>query len=47
MWIPTLYFVEGIPYFLVNNVSVLMFAKMAGSDGRWRCSHPCFTSRGR
>ena len=26
MWIPTLYFVEGIPYFLVNNVSVLMIA---------------------
>lgn len=28
LWIPTLYFVEGVPYFLVNNVSVLMFAKL-------------------
>lgn len=27
-WVPTLYFTEGIPYFLVNNISVLMFAKM-------------------
>lgn len=28
LWVPTLYFAEGIPYFLVNNISVLMFAKM-------------------
>ncbi|MDE5858293.1 MAG: MFS transporter, partial [Muribaculaceae bacterium] len=27
-WIPTLYFAEGIPYFIVNNISVLMLAKM-------------------
>lgn len=27
-WVPTLYFAEGIPYFMVNNISVLMFAKM-------------------
>ncbi len=27
-WVPTLYFAEGIPYFLVNNISVMMFAKM-------------------
>jgi len=27
-WVPTLYFAEGIPYFLVNNISVLLFAKM-------------------
>lgn len=27
-WVPTLYFTEGIPYFLVNNISVMMFAKM-------------------
>ncbi|MBO7502028.1 MAG: MFS transporter, partial [Paludibacteraceae bacterium] len=27
-WIPTLYFAEGVPYFLVNNISVLLFAKM-------------------
>lgn len=28
LWVPTLYFLEGIPYFLVNNISVLLFAKM-------------------
>ncbi len=28
VWIPTLYFAEGIPYFIVNNISVLMLAKM-------------------
>ena len=27
-WIPTVYFAEGIPYFIVNNISVLMLAKM-------------------
>ncbi len=28
LWVPTLYFAEGVPYVLVNNVSVMMFAKM-------------------
>ena len=27
-WVPTLYFAEGIPYFLVNSISVMMFSKM-------------------
>ena len=27
-WVPTLYFTEGIPYFLVNSISVILFAKM-------------------
>lgn len=27
-WIPTLYFVEGLPYFAVNTISVLMFKKL-------------------
>lgn len=27
-WVPTLYFAQGIPYFIVNNISVLMLAKM-------------------
>ena len=27
-WVPTLYFTEGIPYFLVNSMSVMLFAKM-------------------
>lgn len=32
-WIPTLYFAEGIPYFIVNNISVLMLAKMGVPNG--------------
>lgn len=32
-WIPTLYFAEGIPYFLVNNISVMMFTKMGVPNG--------------
>ena len=27
-WVPSLYFAEGVPYFLVNNISVMMFTKM-------------------
>lgn len=34
VWIPTLYFAEGIPYFIVNNISVLMFAKMGVPNGQ-------------
>ncbi|MCI6492739.1 MAG: MFS transporter [Bacteroidales bacterium] len=30
-WIPTLYFAEGIPYFIVNNISVIMFNNMGMS----------------
>ena len=26
-WVPTLYFAQGIPYFIVNNISVMMFTK--------------------
>lgn len=33
-WIPTLYFAEGIPYFLVNNISVVMFTKMGVPNGQ-------------
>ncbi len=33
-WVPTLYFFEGLPYFLVNNISVLMFAKMGVPNGQ-------------
>lgn len=32
-WIPTLYFAEGIPYFVVNNISVIMFTNMGMSKG--------------
>lgn len=33
VWIPTLYFAEGIPYFLVNNISVVMFKNMGMPNG--------------
>lgn len=33
LWIPTLYFAEGIPYFLVNNISVVMFKNMGMPNG--------------
>ena len=32
-WIPTLYFAQGIPYFIVNNISVIMFTKMGVPNG--------------
>ena len=32
-WIPTLYFVEGLPYFVVNNISVVMFKNMGMPNG--------------
>lgn len=28
LWVPTLYFAEGIPYFIVNNISVMMFTNL-------------------
>lgn len=31
-WIPTLYFAEGIPYIMVNTISVIMFKKMGMSN---------------
>lgn len=34
IWIPTLYFVEGLPYYWVNNISVLMFSKMGVPNGQ-------------
>ncbi len=32
-WVPTLYFAEGVPYVLVNTVSVIIFKKMGMSNG--------------
>ena len=32
-WVPTLYFAEGVPYFLVNTISVMMFSKMGVPNG--------------
>lgn len=34
LWVPTLYFTEGIPYFLVNSISVMLFAKMGVPNGQ-------------
>ncbi len=33
-WVPTLYFAEGVPYFIVNNISVMMFTKMGVPNGQ-------------
>lgn len=33
-WVPTLYFAEGVPYFIVNNVSVMMFTRMGVPNGQ-------------
>lgn len=32
-WIPTLYFVEGLPYFIVNTISVVMFKDLGMDNG--------------
>jgi len=32
-WVPTLYFAEGIPYFMVNVISVIMFKRMGMGNG--------------
>jgi len=32
-WVPTLYFAEGVPYFVVNNISIIMFNNMGMSKG--------------
>lgn len=32
-WVPTLYFAEGIPYFVVNTISVMMFTRMGVANG--------------
>lgn len=33
LWVPTLYFAEGIPYFIVNTISIIMFKDMGMSNG--------------
>ena len=32
-WVSTLYFLQGIPYVIVNNISVVMFTKMGVPNG--------------
>ena len=34
LWVPTLYFAEGIPYFVVNSISVIMFNRMGMPNGK-------------
>lgn len=34
LWVPTLYFAEGIPYFVVNSISVIMFNRMGMPNGQ-------------
>ena len=34
LWVPTLYFVEGLPYFIVNTISLIMFKDMGMDNGR-------------
>ena len=33
LWVPTLYFAEGIPYFIVNVISVTLFKRLGMSNG--------------
>ena len=33
LWVPTLYFIEGIPYFIVNTISLIMFKDMGMDNG--------------
>lgn len=33
-WVPTLYFAEGIPYFIVNTISVVMYKNLGTPNGR-------------
>ena len=33
LWVPTLYFAEGLPYFIVNSISVVMFKNMGMPNG--------------
>ncbi len=33
LWVTTLYFAQGIPYFIVNDISVMMFTKMGVPNG--------------
>ena len=33
IWVPTLYFAEGLPYFIVNTISLVMFKDMGMDNG--------------
>ena len=34
IWVPTLYFFEGLPYFIVNTISILIFKDLGMDNGR-------------
>ena len=34
LWVPSLYFLEGLPYVLVNQVSTMLFTKMGVPNGQ-------------
>ena len=34
IWIPTLYFFEGLPYFIVNTISILIFKDLGMDNGK-------------
>ncbi len=34
LWVPTLYFVEGLPYFIVNTISVIILKDLGMDNGR-------------
>ena len=34
VWVPTLYFFEGLPYFIVNTISILIFKDLGMDNGR-------------
>ena len=33
-WVPTLYFAEGLPYFIVNTISVVIFKDLGMDNSR-------------
>ena len=47
-WVPTVYFAMGLPFVVLNMVSVLMFKGMGIGDAQillwwlWRCSYRSF-----
>lgn len=34
LWVPTLYFAEGLPYFIVNTISLIIFKDLGMENGR-------------
>lgn len=34
LWVPTLYFAEGVPYFLVTTTSIVLFNQLGMPNGK-------------